>query len=504
MKRLLFILCLLITATPANADTIYLKNGRVIYGKVIHQTSIYVRLEPKFMGDPEREFLVDNIDRIEINNIYENPEPVQIPVIPAQEVISYVSNPDLNDVPESVQQAARDMAESLLEQAMRDVKIPSIEDAPENVKRLAEERATDILAQAMSSLNETPQNVKDAAREIANSLLEETVRTTSVNSINEVPNEVKQAAQDKATLLIEQAMVGSVDEAPDQVKLAAQLKARSLIEEAMLEVNVLDAMINEGRSVQQEYELSTMIQDNKKVEAQRKLSRPTFEREIPTDQVEALMKEAVNRRVEQAKNNISSKSVQSNNEEITELADNDQSDLVELQENVAEANIPVEEEIDLPVEDLESRISAIPQPMIKEVTFLDFISELSHKDFLVMGLCVILLLVLLNLRTKSSGPKVKVSADHDIKVISSITFQNLPESIKAKITSSDVTAILELEDIYQKEIEMAAKGEVVIEQDKLIAYIQEHAAKKGNRFAYDDVKKVLEVKEQSATEVGLV
>lgn len=455
------------------------------------------------MGDPEREFLVDNIERIEINNIYDNPEPVKVPVVPAQDVISYVSNPDLNDVPESVQQAARDMAESLLEQAMRDVKIPSIEDAPENVKRLAEERATDILAQAMSSLNETPQNVKDAAREIANSLLEETVRTTSVSSINEVPNDVKQAAQDKATLLIEQAMVGSVDEAPDQVKLAAQLKARSLIEEAMLEVNVLDEMINEGRSVQQEYELSNMIQENKKVEALRKASRGTFEREIPQDQVDALMQEAVNRRVKMVKKPVDTSPILEAKNDVERMFESDDIELFE--ENLQKVDSSVkEEEAKQSEKTLQQRIKAIPQPVVRKVSFMDFVSELAYKDFLVMGLCVILLLVLLNVRSKGVKTSHKQDVGPDLQVLATVTYQHLPESTRSKLTSSDISLILELEQQYQFEVEQSSKGEVVIEQDKLIAYIQEHAAKKGNRFAYDDVKKVLEVKEQSATEVGLV
>ncbi|MBZ0167676.1 MAG: hypothetical protein K8I00_12790, partial [Candidatus Omnitrophica bacterium] len=246
--------------SQAAADTIYLKSGRVIRGRtVIQQTPIYIRVEPRFLGDPDREFLLDNVDRVVIG---------QDDTIPTDEVLGYVTSNNLDDVPEEIKQAARQMAVSLLEQAMQSVLTPNLENAPANVKLAAEQKASDLLASAMESLRETPENVKTAAREIANSLLEETVRGTSVSSIDEVPEEMKRVAQEKAGALIEQAMVESVEEAPNQVKLAAKMKAQALIEEAMREVNILEGVINEGQSMQDQLEVSSIIQRNKQRQRQ--------------------------------------------------------------------------------------------------------------------------------------------------------------------------------------------------------------------------------------------
>jgi len=133
VKQISLILTLLLFSPCVSADTIYLKNGRSVNGKVIHQTSVYVRLEPRYLGDPEREFLVENIERIEINDIYDRDFVPETFSVSSDEVISYVSSPNLGDVPDSVQNAAREMAAALLEQAMRDVQIPNIEDAPEKM-----------------------------------------------------------------------------------------------------------------------------------------------------------------------------------------------------------------------------------------------------------------------------------------------------------------------------------------------------------------------------------
>lgn len=512
MRKIVLAILILLASAPVSAETIYLKSGRVITGKIIHRTPIYIRLEPRFLGDPDREFLVENVVKIVKDG--EN-------YVPAQEVLNYVST-DLKDVPPHIQQAAKQMAVSLLEQAMRNVQIPSIDAAPENVKRVAEQKATDLLAQAMTSLNETPDNVKSAAREIANSLLEETVRTTALDSTSGVPDDVKKAAQEKATALIEQAMIGSVEEAPNQVKLAAQLKARALIEDAMKEINVLEGVLEEGKSAQQEYELAAIDQRNKQL-ARSKIT--TFNREIPQDQVDSLMHEAVQRRVENSIKSQEFQAVEGTDgmvEAMTVEEKSDDSELLvtdigevakvtkvdEVTEEpviIVDDNEPqaVEEIRALSEEELKKRIASIPQPKMKELTFNEFILALTYRDFLAMGLCIILLLILLTQRSRSKKHQERdQGSEQDIQVVSSVTFQHLPDDIKRKFTSSDITLILEYEEQFRNKSDQTS-GEHVIDDENLLKFIQEQIHKVGGRFATEDLKKVLETKEKTLTETGL-
>lgn len=493
MRRIVFITMFLLITTRVSAETIYLKSGRVITGKIIHRTPIYIRLEPRFLGDPDREFLVENVVKVVEND--EN-------YVPTQEVLNYVST-SLEDVPAHIQLAAKKMAEALLEQAMRDVEIPSINDAPENVKRVAEQKATDLLTQAMSSLNETPENVKDAARQIANSLLEETVRGTNDGSAHGVSDDIKKAAQEKATALIEQAMVGTVEEAPNQVKLAAQLKARALIEDAMKEINVLEGVLEEGKTVQKEYELSAIDQRNKQLERSKVT---TFNREIPQSQIDSLMHEAVQRRVEDSNKKQEFEVVEGTDGMVeTMMVEEEMPEVVaaeEVQPEIIVETQPAEVLVVLSEEELKKKIASIPQPKMKDLTFAEFVLALSYQDFLAMGLCIILLLILLTQRSRSRKHRNNDQEEQDIQVVSSVTFQHLPEDIKRKFTSSDVTLILEYEEQFRSKSEKGS-GEVIIDDENLLKFIQEQIQKVGGRFAVDDLKKVLETKEKTLTETGL-
>lgn len=515
MKRILFTFLILgIACGQAAADTIYLKSGRIIRNrKVIQRTPIYIRVEPRFLGDPEREFLVENVDRVVIG---------QDDSVPAADVLGYVSAKNLDDVPDDIKMAAKQMAMTLLEQAMQSVLTPTLEEAPENVKRVAEQKASDLLASAMASLNETPENVKSAAREIANSLLEETVRTTALASIDEVPEDVKRVAQEKAGFLIEQAMVDSVEEAPNQVKLAAKLKAQALIEDAMREVNILEGVINEGQTAQDRFEVSAIIQRNKQ---QARGQVTSFGREIDQSDVDALMDEAVQRRVA-AQANYDFEGVPGTAGMVErmvvapepKISDRTQSAAVEPAESKtppplaaaraaaageqsASSAPPAEVQV-LSQEELAARIAAIPEPKVKGMGFMDFISAMSYRDYMVMGLCIVLLLVLLSQQSRSRSKKKDGEEEADIQVVSSLTFQHLPDAIRNRFTSSDITMILDLEDQFRQSSGKDA-GEMFIDDENLLKFIQEQAQKAGGLFALDDLKKVLEVKEQTLTETGM-
>lgn len=514
MKKLILTLLVLgVTCSQAAADTIYLKSGRVIRNRtVIQQTPIYIRVEPRFLGDPEREFLVENVDRVVIG---------QDNSIPAVEVLDYVSAKNLDDVPQEIKTAARQMAVSLLEQAMQSVLTPNLDEAPENVKRVAEAKASDLLASAMASLSDTPENVKSAAREIANSLLEETVRTTAVNSIDEVPDDMKRVAQEKAGLLIEQAMVNTVEEAPNQVKMAAKLKAQALIEDAMREVNILEGVISEGKSAQDRFEVTQIIKRNKQSERAQVTS---FDRIIDTSDVDALMEEAVQRRVEQEANfdfesvpgteglveqmfvapddvvSESRTTMTSKSDQESEISFMPEEE--EAEEAFVVTTEPPAEVAVLSEKELAERIASIPQPEVKGMGFMDFISALSYRDYMVMGLCVILLLILLGQQTRSRSKSKAGEEEADIQVVSSLTFQHLPDAIRTKFTSSDITLILDLEDQFRQTSDKDS-GEMFIDDENLLKFIQEQAQKAGGLFTLDDLKKVLEVKEQTITETGM-
>lgn len=525
-KALLTIFILMLIGGQASADTIYLKSGRVIRNrKVIHRTPIYVRVEPRFLGDPEREFLMENVDRVVIG---------KDDAIPAEEVLDYVSAKNLDDVPVEIKMAAKQMAVSLLEQAMQSVLTPNLEEAPENVKRAAEQKASDLLASAMASLNETPDNVKSAAREIANSLLEETVRTTAVNSIDEVPADVKRVAQEKAGFLIEQAMVDTVEEAPNQVKLAAKMKAQALIEDAMREVNILEGVINEGQTAQDRFEVSNIIQRNKQAERARVTS---FDRMVGQADIDAVMSEAVQRRVSEeatfefervpgTEGMVEKMVVAPDVEMVASAARSDiapsarmtppasgsdtppktangttAAEISKLERHVSDSEPPAEVRI-LSEKELAARIAAIPQPEEKGMGFMDFIAALSYRDYMVMGLCIVLLLVLLSQQSRSHARKKGGDDEADIQVVSSLTFQHLPDAIKRKFTSSDISMILDLEDQFRQSSGKDT-GEMFIDDENLLKFIQEQAQKAGGLFTLDDLKKVLEVKEQTITETGM-
>ncbi|MCA9394418.1 MAG: hypothetical protein KC900_09465 [Candidatus Omnitrophica bacterium] len=515
MKKLLFTIIIFgLACGQAAADTIYLKSGRIIRNrKVVQRTPIYIRVEPRFLGDPEREFLVENVDRVVIGK--DN-------AIPAAEVMDYVSVENLDDVPDDIKLAAKQMAMTLLEQAMQSVLTPTLEEAPENVKRVAEQKASDLLASAMASLNDTPDNVKSAAREIANSLLEETVRTTALDSIDEVPEDVRRVAQEKAGFLIEQAMVDSVEEAPNQVKLAAKLKAQALIEDAMREVNILEGVINEGQTAQDRFEVSSIIQRNKQ---QLRARVTTFDRMIDQADVDALMDEAVQRRVADGATfdfqsvpgteGMVEKMVVAPEPQMSERTEAAAHETAEsrmpppLAAARAAASNPQIEAVDPPAEvqvlsekELAARIAAIPQPTVKGMGFMDFMSALSYRDYMVMGLCVVLLLVLLSQQSQARSRKKDGEEEADIQVVSSLTFQHLPDAIKRKFTSSDITMILDLEDQFRQSSGKNT-GEMFIDDENLLKFIQEQAQKAGGLFTLDDLKKVLEVKEQTLTETGM-
>ncbi len=523
MKRI-FLTAIILTLIggQAAADTIYLKSGRVIRNrKVIHRTPIYIRVEPRFLGDPEREFLLDNVERVVIGDEE---------TIPAEQVLGYVSVKNLDDVPDEVKLAARQMAVSLLEQAMQSVLTPDLSEAPENVKRVAEQKASDLLASAMASLNETPENVRTAAREIANSLLEETVRTTAIETIEEVPEDVKRMAQEKAGILIEQAMVGSVDEAPNQVKLAAKMKAQALIEDAMREVNILEGVISEGQTAQNRFEVARIIQRNKQQERARVT---TFDRVIDSSQIDALMTEAVRRRINDEANfdfetvpgsdGMAESKVVAPEPVLAKVSDSPPTGMTTGVETPADPAAdpdgsqqaavsttvvnepwiePPSEVSVLSQEELAARIAAIPEPKMKGLGFQDFISALSYRDYMVMGLCIVLLLVLLGQQSRSRARKGD-GEEHDIEVVSSLTFQHLPDAIKSKFTSSDITMILDLEDQFRQKSGKNS-GEMFIDDENMLKFIQEHSQKAGGIFTLDDLKKVLEVKEQTLTETGMV
>ncbi|MBZ0167066.1 MAG: hypothetical protein K8I00_09690, partial [Candidatus Omnitrophica bacterium] len=110
--------------------------------------------------------------------------------------------------------------------------------------------------------------------------------------------------------------------------------------------------------------------------------------------------------------------------------------------------------------------------------------------------------ILLGQQSRSRRKKKGDAEEQDIQVVSSLTFQHLPDPIRSKFTSSDISLILNLEDQFRQD-SVQKSGEMIIDDENLLKFIQEQAQKAGGLFTLADLKKVLEVKEKTLIETGM-
>jgi len=131
---------------------------------------------------------------------------------------------------------------------------------------------------------------------------------------------------------------------------------------------------------------------------------------------------------------------------------------------------------------------------------------LEIKDFFIVGLIIILLCVLLTQRRQGSR---RASINHQNVVISSsLTYQNLPDELKGRITSSDVTIILKLQAEFQNQVGLTQASKenkmVIMDDSQMMEYIFESAKKDGHSYRREDVVKVLEIQEKVLEEEASV
>ena len=236
MKRTL-LLFLLLVCRPALADTILLKDGRVIEGKITQVRSSYIRIQSDY-HQPFREFLVENVANV-------------IPSSPDEASQAAVQNIHQRSVNEAahvrLQEAAQKRADVLIEEAIQNSELLSLGGTSEEVRAVVREKVSALIGEAVKdndilSLADAPEDVKVVAQEKANVLIGEAVKSAEPPHLDQAPNHVRLIAQQKAGGLIEQAVktveISPFDKAPEGAQLAAKKAASILIKEAFLDEEV--------------------------------------------------------------------------------------------------------------------------------------------------------------------------------------------------------------------------------------------------------------------------
>lgn len=91
-----------------------------------------------------------------------------------------------------------------------------------------------------------------------------------------------------------------------------------------------------------------------------------------------------------------------------------------------------------------------------------------------------------------------------------VTYANLPENLKSKLTNQDVDLILELEFQYQQKVGLTDDSnaptptEPVVMDDKLNQFIIEEAKKSNKEYASADIDEVLKAEEAYLKQIGAI
>lgn len=237
MKRTILLLILVFVCRPAQADTILLKDGRVIEGKIIQVRSSYIRIQSDY-HQPFREFLVENI----ANVIPSSSDAT------SQAAVQNIHQRSVNEALHArVQEAAQKRADELIEEAIQNSELLSLGGTSDEVKAAVREKVSALIGEAVKdndilSLADAPEDVKVVAQEKANVLIGEAVKNAEPLPLDQAPNHVRMMARQKAGGLIEQAVktveVSPFDQAPEGAQLAAKQAASILIKEAFLNEEV--------------------------------------------------------------------------------------------------------------------------------------------------------------------------------------------------------------------------------------------------------------------------
>jgi len=91
-----------------------------------------------------------------------------------------------------------------------------------------------------------------------------------------------------------------------------------------------------------------------------------------------------------------------------------------------------------------------------------------------------------------------------------VTYANLPEDVKNRLTNQDIDLILELEFQYQQKIGLVSDSissgstEPVVMDEKVIEFIINEAKKSQRKYSSDDVDKVLKAEVFYLKQIGVV
>lgn len=91
-----------------------------------------------------------------------------------------------------------------------------------------------------------------------------------------------------------------------------------------------------------------------------------------------------------------------------------------------------------------------------------------------------------------------------------VTYANLPENLKSKLTNQDIDLILELEFQYQQKVGLTddsnvpAPTEPVVMDDKLNLFIIEEAKKSNKIYTSADIDEVLKAEEVYLKQIGVI
>ena len=509
MKKLIIAMILILGGAGwAQADMIFFRNGKVIQGEIIRQTPIYIRLKPQY-GVAEREFLIETIQRIVEDG----------QIIYQREMIAGMESESLEDLPYEVQQRAEQMAQEMIEQAMRKVDVQTM---TENygVQSVAQEKASELLKQAVLNANAANPDVQNAATEMATALIEESVRSAVLDApgFDQAPSEVKEAARAKATALIDAAIrseeLDELTASSEDMKMAAKEKASALIEKALKDVEV--PVVASQNAVQRTFDDTQVDQLMQEALQKRQLESAT--NHIVEDEVEeaAMSLTAADDAEEDIFNQFKEvtvdgktmlhdeeKTVETIVEELTETEADVDTQLEDIpMVDQATVDQMVRQEVEKALQAERERLAATKEQA--KLTPEKFLLKLGFKDFIVIGFTIALLIFLLFRHKKKN--KTLFIEQYDVAVTSSLTYQNLPEELKGRITSSDVTTILQFQACFQDKAGLHKKSKsnepVMVDDEQLVDFIFENAKKKGLAYRRDDIVKVLETQDATVNQSG--
>lgn len=142
--RLLIIISILLIAPKADAELIYLRNGKIVRGNIVKITPIYIRLS-NITKEGRKEYLTTEILRME----QDKTQDAQI----SEQALKNIQLQNENKVNRRLKKAAMKKATEIITDTMTDFNIETLENTPESVRIAAMEIANQLVIEALASVN---------------------------------------------------------------------------------------------------------------------------------------------------------------------------------------------------------------------------------------------------------------------------------------------------------------------------------------------------------------